>query len=105
TGILAGRGKRCVDSTGFDDGGAPQDTGTQLGAAIRKTARGVPGAGAVLAAACTLDYSKPGKPQIDWDDPAAKQALVSDLVNDALAVLAGLTGDGAPERDAAAADG
>jgi hypothetical protein len=104
TGILAGRRKRCVDSTVFDDAVATQDTVTQLVAAIRKVARVVPGAGAVIAAVRTLDYSKPGKPQIDWDDPAAKQALVSDLVNDALAVLAGLTGDGAPERDAAAAD-
>ena len=104
TGILAGRRKRCVDSTVFDDAVATQDTVTQLVAAIRKVARVVPGAGAVLAAACTLDYGKPGKPPIDWDDPAAKQALVSDLVNDALAVLEALTGPGAPERDAAAAD-
>ena len=52
----------------------------------------MPGAGAVIAAVCTLDYSKPGKPAIDWDDPAAKQQLVSDLVNDALAVLAVLAG-------------
>ena len=49
----------------------------------------------MIAAACTLDYGKPGKPPIDWDDPAAKQALVSDLVNDALAVLEALTGPGA----------
>ena len=104
TGILAGRRKRCVDSTVFDDAVATQNTVTQLVAAIRKVARVVPGAGAVIAAACTLDYGKPGKPPIDWDDPAAKQALVSDLVNDALAVLEALTGPGAPERDAAAAD-
>ena len=104
TGILAGRRKRCVDSTVFDDAVATQDTVTQLVAAIRKVARVVPGAGAVIAAVCTLDYRKPGKPPIDWDDPAAKQALVSDLVNDALAVLEALTGPGAPERDAAAAD-
>ena len=104
TGILAGRRKRCVDSTVFDDAVATQDTVTQLVAAIRKVARVVPGAGAVIAAACTLDYGRPGKPPIDWDDPAAKQALVSDLVNDALAVLEALTGPGAPERDAAAAD-
>ena len=103
-GILAGRRKRCVDSTVFDNAVATQDTVTQLVAAIRKVARVVPGAGAVLAAACTLDYGRPGKPPIDWDDPAAKQALVSDLVNDALAVLEALTGPGAPERDAAAAD-
>ena len=104
TGILAGRRKRCVDSTVFDDAVATQDTVTQLVAAIRKVARVVPGASAVIAAACTLDYGTPGKPPIDWDDPAAKQALVSDLVNDALAVLEALTGPGAPERDAAAAD-
>ena len=104
TGILAGRRKRCVDSTVFDDAVATQDTVTQLVAAIRKVARVVPGAGAVIAAVCTLDYRKPGKPPIDWDDLAAKQALVSDLVNDALAVLEALTGLGAPERDAAAAD-
>ena len=93
-----------MDSTVFDDAVATQDTVTQLVAAIRKVARVVPGAGAVIAAVCTLDYGKPGKPPIDWDDPAAKQALVSDLVNDALAVLEALTGPGAPERDAAAAD-
>jgi hypothetical protein len=33
------------------------------------------------------DYSKPGKPAIDWDDPAAKDALVSALVNDANTVV------------------
>src|SRR5258706_9054152 len=40
----------------------------------------------------------------DWDDRAAKQNLVSDLVTDALAVLADLTGADAPKRDDAAAD-
>jgi len=104
TGILRGRRKRCVDSTVFDDAVATQDTVTQLVAAIRKVARVVPGASEVIAAVCTLDYGKPGKPDIDWDDPAAKQALVSDLVNDALAMLAELTGDGTAERDPAAAD-
>jgi hypothetical protein len=58
----------------------------------------------MIAGVCALDYSTPGKPPIDWDDPAAKDKLVSDLVNDALAVLAVLAGPGAPERDAAAAD-
>ena len=91
-------------STVFDDAVATQDTVTQLVAAMRKVARLVPGAQEVVWRVGGLDYSKPGKPQIDWDDPDAKQQLVSDLVNDALAVLAGLTGDGTPERDAAAAD-
>ena len=104
TGILRGRRKRCVDSTVFDDAVATMDTVSQLVAAMRKVARVVPGAGEVSGRVCKLDYSRPGKPDIDWDDLAAREALVSDLVNDALAVLAELTGDGAPERDAAAAD-
>jgi hypothetical protein len=58
----------------------------------------VPGAGEVISRVCKLDYGKPGKPAIDWDDPAAKEALISDLVNDALAVLGELAGPGAPER-------
>jgi hypothetical protein len=104
TGILRGRRKRCVDSTVFDDAVATQDTVTQLTAAMRKVSRVAPGAAAVIAGACTLDYGKAGKPDIDWDDPQAKERLVSDLVNDALAVLDALAGPGAPERDAAAAD-
>jgi len=104
TGILRGRRKRCVDSTVFDDAVATQDTVTQVVAAIRKVARVVPGAGAVIGRVCQLDYSRPGKPAIDWDDPAAKEKLVSDLVNDALAVLAVLAGPGTPQRDLAAAD-
>jgi hypothetical protein len=104
TGVLRGRRKRVIDSTVFDDAVATQDTVTQLAAAIRKVARVVPGAAAVIAQVCALDYSRPGKPGIDWDDPAAKQQLVSDLVNDALAVLAELTRPDAPERDDAAAD-
>ncbi len=99
TGILRGRRKRCVDSTVFDDAVATQDTVTQLVAAIRKVARVVPGAADVVAAVCALDYSRPGKPGIDWDDPVAKESLVSALVNDALAVLAELAGPDAPERD------
>ena len=101
TGILRGRRKRYVDSTVFDDAVATQDTVTQLVAAVRKVARVVPGAGEVIARVCRLDYSQPGKPPIDWVDPAAREKLVSDLVDDALAVLAG---PGAPGRDAAAAD-
>jgi hypothetical protein len=104
TGVLQGRRKRCVDSTVFDDAVATQDTVTQLVAAMRKVARLVPGAQSVIGRVAKCDYSKPGKPGIDWDDPQAKQSLVSDLVNDALAVLAELTGPDAPARDDAAAD-
>ena len=57
---------------------------------MRKVARLVPGAKSVIERAARRDYSKPGKPDIDWDDADAKQNLVSDLVTDALAVLGGV---------------
>jgi hypothetical protein len=103
-GMLSGKRKRCVDSTVFDDAVATQDTVTQLVAAMRKVARVVPGAREVIARVAKLDYAKPGKPDIDWDDAEATQALVSDLVNDALAVLGQLCGLDAPKRDDQAAD-
>ena len=88
TGILKGRRCRAVDSTILADGVATQDTVTQLVAAVRRVAREVPGAAEQIAAVCTgHDYSTPGKPKIDWDDPAAKDALVSALVNDANALV------------------
>jgi hypothetical protein len=89
TGILRGRGKRAVDSTILADAVATQDTITQLISAIRRVGRVVPGAAEVIAAVCTgHDYHRPGKPVIDWDEPGAKDTLVSALVNDANALLA-----------------
>jgi hypothetical protein len=103
TGVLAGRRRRAVDSTILADAVATQDTVTQLVSAIRRVARQVPGAAERIAAVCTgHDYSRPGKPSIDWDDPAAKDALVSALVNDADALVAALEG-AAVEEEAAAA--
>ena len=91
TGILQGRRKRAVDSTILADAVATQDTVTQLISAIRRVRRQVPGAVEQIAAVCTgHDYTRPGKPRIDWDDPSAKDALVSALVNDANALLAAL---------------
>jgi hypothetical protein len=103
TGVLKGRRRRAVDSTILADAVATQDTVTQLVAAIRKVARVVPGAAEQIAAVCTgHDYSKPGKPAIDWDDPAAKDALVPALVNDANAVVAALQDRDLEERAASA---
>jgi hypothetical protein len=103
TGILKGRRRRAVDSTILADAVATQDTVTQLISAIRRVAREVPGAAEQIAKVCTgHDYSKPGKPEIDWDDPAAKDTLVSALVNDANAVVAALEGADFDERPASA---
>src|SRR6266508_3984924 len=103
TGVLAGRRRRAVDSTILADAVATQDTITQLIAAIRRVARQVPGAAAKIQAVCTgHDYTTPGKPKIDWEDPAAKDALVSALVNDAGALVAALQDAELDERAQAA---
>ena len=91
TGVLAGKRRRALDSTVLDDAVATQDTVTQLVAAVRRVIREVPGAAEAAAASCTAhDYRDPGKPKIAWDDEEARAALVSALVNDALALLDGL---------------
>jgi DDE family transposase/transposase-like protein DUF772 len=103
TGILTGRRRRAADSTILADAVATQDTVTQLVSAIRRVSREVPGAAEQIAAVCTgHDYSGPGKPKIDWEDPAAKDALVSALVNDANALVAALQNPGLDETAASA---
>ena len=94
TGAVRGKNRRALDSTVLDDAVARQDTVTQLIAAVRRVARDVPGAADLVASCCTgYDYTQPGKPRIAWDDEAARDELVSALVNDALALLAALDVD------------
>jgi hypothetical protein len=88
TGVLGGRGRRVLDSTILEDAVATQDTLTQLVAAVRRVRRLIPQARQVELSA--HDDDRPGKPVCAWDDPQATQALVSGLVNDALAVLEGV---------------
>jgi hypothetical protein len=103
TGVLKGRRRRAADSTILADAVATQDTVTQLVSVIRKAAREVPGAAEQIARVCTgHDYSGPGKPKIDWDDPPAKEQLVSALVNDANALVAALERRDLDERAASA---
>lgn len=94
TGVLTGKARRALDSVVLDDAVATQDTVTQLIAAIRRVAREVPGAAGIIATDCHAhDYTDPGKPAIAWDDKAAREALVSALVTDALRVVTGLARD------------
>ena len=88
TGVLTGKTRRALDSTLLDDAVATQDTVTQLISAIRRVRRVVPAAAVVAVGA--HDYDHAGKPTIAWDDPVAKDALVTGLVNDTLAILAAL---------------
>ncbi len=99
TGILTGKRRRVLDSTLLDDAVATQDTVTQLVSQIRRVRRLIPEAEAVSVAA--HDYDASGKPVCAWDDPDAKTALVSGLVNDALAILDTVSG---VELDDTAAD-
>ena len=102
-GVLKGRA-RVLDSTALYDAVATQDTVTQLRAALRKVlaAVGFPLAAEVRAALRRDDdYATIGKPPCDWDDPAAREALVDALVRDANAALAVLHGQ---SLEGAAAD-
>jgi IS5 family transposase len=90
TGVLKGKRRRALDSTLLDDAVATQDTVTQLVSAIRRVRRLVPEAAAVVVSAHGYDSS--GKPVCAWDDPDAKTALVTGLVNDALAIIDALDG-------------
>ena len=85
TGVLATKHQRALDSTILDDAVATQDTVTQLIAAMRKVRQVVPEAAAVVLSTAT---DEGGKPVIEWSDKSARNALVTGLVNDALAVLA-----------------
>jgi IS5 family transposase len=90
TGVLKGRRRRALDSTLLDDAVATQDTVTQLVSAIRRVRRLIPRVAAVEVAA--HDYDASGKPVCAWDDPDAKTALITGLVNDARAIIAALEG-------------
>jgi hypothetical protein len=96
-GLLRGR-RRVLDSTPLYDAVATQDTVTQLRAAIRSLLsiadREDAGLAGAVRAVLTRDdeYATVGKPPCDWDDPAAREALVDALVRDANAVLVVLHG-------------
>jgi len=62
-------------------------------AAVRRVRRQAPAAAALIAESCHAhDWDDAGKPQIAWDDKAARDALVSALVNDANTIIDGLRG-------------
>jgi IS5 family transposase len=107
-GVMGNR-VRVLDSTPIYDAVATQDTVTQLRSAIRKLLRALDRDGPELAVKVRGvlerddDYSGPGKPSCDWDDPAARDSLVDALVRDCLAALAAIDGEDleGPAKDAA----
>jgi len=91
---LVGR-KRVLDSTALYDAVATMDTVTLIRAAIRGVLRVADvGLGVRLRGVLARDddYGSAGKPVCDYDDPAARVALVDALAKDAHAVLLILDG-------------
>jgi hypothetical protein len=109
TGALKSRA-RVLDSTPLHDAVATQDTVTQLRASIRKLLGALDQAGSGLAGAVRAalvrddEYASVGKPPCDWDDKAAREALVDALVRDALAALSALDAESLPESATSAAE-
>jgi transposase len=92
---LLGR-KRVLDSAPLYDAVATQDTVTMIRCAIRGILQVVsPERAALLCKALKRDddYESAGKPVCDWDDKAAREALVDELARDAYALLAHMDGE------------
>jgi Transposase DDE domain/Transposase domain (DUF772) len=87
--------KRVLDSTPLYDAVATMDTVTLLRSAMRGLLKAAePGLEAELRVAIKSgdDYASSSKPQIDWDDQAARDALIASRARDAYACLALLDG-------------
>lgn len=87
--------RRVLDSTPLYDAVATMDTITLVRSAIRQLLR-VAGSDleAELRAVCASgdDYASLSKPQIDWEDPAERDALIDSRARDAFACLVVLDG-------------
>lgn len=87
--------KRVLDSTPLYDAVATMDTITLIRSAIRGLLQVADqDLEAELRSVMTSgdDYASAGKPQIDWDDPDAREMLIDSRAKDAYAVLAVLDG-------------
>jgi hypothetical protein len=99
---LLGR-RRVLDSTPLYDAVATMDTVTLIRSALRGLLAAASAADAGLAAELRAvlgggdTYGSVGKPQIDWDDPAARAELIDSRARDGFAVLAALDGRGLAE--------
>jgi Transposase DDE domain/Transposase domain (DUF772) len=91
--------RRVLDSTPLYDAVATMDTVTLLGAAIRGLLKAADEGLAAELRGCLAgaeEYASLAKPQIDWDDQAARAALVDARARDAHGVLELLQGRSLP---------
>jgi hypothetical protein len=91
---LVGR-RRVLDSTPLYDAVATMDTVTLIRSALRGMLAVAGPLEPALRAACTSgdEYADAAKPQIDWEDAAARDALIDSRARDAFACLALLEGE------------
>jgi hypothetical protein len=84
-----------LDSTPLYDAVATMDTVTLIRSALRGLLAVAGPLEAGLRAACTSgdEYADAAKPQIDWEDAAARDALIDSRARDAFACLALLEGE------------
>jgi IS5 family transposase len=103
---LIGR-KRVLDSTPLYDAVATMDTVTLIRSAIRgllKAAEAELAAELRAALSSGDDYASSAKPQVDWDDAAAREALIDSRAKDGYACLLVLEGRALDPVVAQAAD-
>ena len=100
--------RRVLDSAPIYDAVATQDTVTMLRSAIRQTLAAADAAGSEQPLRAVLrrddDYASGGKAVCDWEDPAAREALVAELAADASAVLGAMRGRALTSGEADAAE-
>ena len=87
--------KRVLDSTPLYDAVATMDTVTLIRSAIRSVLKAADGS--LEAELSSLirsgdDYASAAKPQIDWDDERAREALIDAVAKDGRAILARFDG-------------
>jgi transposase len=91
-GLIEGEAEQIVDSTPLLGAAAVQDTATLLRCGVRKLLDAVEasdeGAAEELASGLRFDYSRPReKPTGDWEDKAAREALLAEVGRDAVRAL------------------
>jgi len=101
---MVGR-RRVLDSTALYDAVTTMDTVSLVRSGIRGVLAGAAEREADLRTLLRRDddYANSGKPLCDWEDRAAREALIDALAQDATALLAALEGEVLPEPLAQAA--
>jgi transposase len=107
-GLLAGQAEQILDSTPMLGAAAVQDTATLVRSGVRKLIDAVEAADGraaeELTSALRFDYSRPReKPAGDWQDKAAREALLAEVARDAERALRAVGEDDELAADAAIA--